>query len=94
MMRTGKDLQCFIILCQYGQSEIVKLLLERNRSSVNRASDIGETPLMIAARTSNLMIVKQLLEAGATARLFECKGRYGVAFGSYIRECSFGKSAA
>ncbi len=80
------DLEGFTMLhyaCQYGQVEIVKLLLERdqernqerNSGSVNRASNAGETPLMMAARTSNLVIVKQLLAAGAAAG---CSNRKGV----------------
>ena len=62
------DIEGFTMLhyaCRYGQVETVKLLLERNPGSINRVSNIGETPLMMAARASNLVIVKQLLAAGA-----------------------------
>lgn len=81
------DIEGFTMLhyaCQYGQVEIVKLLLEKNQvenqveenpGSVNRASNVGETPLMMAARASNLVIVKLLLAAGAAA---DCSNRKGV----------------
>lgn len=77
------DIEGFTMLhyaCQYGQVEIAKLLLEKNQvkensGSVNRASNVGETPLMMAARASNLVIVKLLLAAGAAA---DCSNRKGV----------------
>ena len=76
------DIEGFTMLhyaCQYGQVEIAKLLLEKNQvkensGSVNRASNVGETPLMMAARASNLVIVKLLLAAGAAA---DCSNRKG-----------------
>lgn len=71
------DIDGFTMLhyaCQFGQLETVKLLLQRDRSSINKASDVGETPLMMAARNSNLVIVKLLLEAGAAADCANVKG--------------------
>ena len=71
------DIDGFTMLhyaCQFGQPEIVKLLLERNKSSINKASDTGDTPLMMAARNSNLVIGKLLLDAGAAAAPSNIKG--------------------
>ncbi len=76
------DMEGFTMLhyaCQFGQIEIVRLLLERskeqNRNSINKASDTGDTPLMMAVRNANLVLAKVLLSAGAAA---DCANRDGV----------------
>lgn len=51
--------------CWKEQSEVVKVLLERDPASVNKFNDEGETPLMLAVLRSNLMIAQLLLAAGA-----------------------------
>lgn len=89
------DIEGFTMLhyaCQYGQAEIVKLLLERNPGSVNRTSNIGETPLMMAARTSNLMIVNQLLAAGADAGCPNGKGVTALHLAAILGNVPLGKT--
>ena len=57
-----------LALCaQIGFSEGVDSLLER-RPDVNLANDQGETPLIIAVQRRDIVIVKQLLAAGADAK--------------------------
>ena len=51
--------------CWKEQSEVVKVLLEKDPSSVNKPNDEGESPLILAVRRSNLMIAELLLSAGA-----------------------------
>lgn len=51
--------------CWKEQSEVVKVLLEKDPSSVNKPNDEGESPLILAVRRSNLMIAELLLAAGA-----------------------------
>ncbi len=53
--------------CWNEQSEVVKILLEKDLSSVNKPNDEGESPLILATEKSNLMIVELLLAAGAQA---------------------------
>ena len=78
--------------CQYGQAEIVKLLLERNPDSVNRVSNVGETPLMMAARASNLLIVKQLRAAGAEVGCSNAKGVTALHLAAILGNVSLGKT--
>lgn len=89
------DIEGFTMLhyaCQFGQSEIVKLLLERNPGSVNRTSNIGETPLMMAARASNLVIVKQLLAAGTDAGCSNGKGVTALHLAAILGNVPLGKA--
>lgn len=89
------DIEGFTMLhyaCQFGQSEIVKLLLERNPGSVNRTSNIGETPLMMAARASNLVIVRQLLAAGADAGCSNGKGVTALHLAAILGNVPLGKA--
>ena len=51
--------------CWDEQSEVVKVLLEKDPAGVNKLNDDGESPLILAARRSNLMIAELLLAAGA-----------------------------
>lgn len=51
--------------CWNEQSEVVKVLLEKDLSSVNKLNDDGDSPLILAVQKSNLMIVELLLAAGA-----------------------------
>lgn len=51
--------------CWNGQSEVVKVLLEKTPDCVNELNDDGESPLLLAARRSNLTIAELLLAAGA-----------------------------
>ena len=51
--------------CWKEQSEVVKVLLEKDPSSVNKPNDEGEVPLILAVRRANLMIAELLLAAGA-----------------------------
>lgn len=51
--------------CWNGQSEVAKVLLEKDPDSVNKLNDDGESPLLLAVRRSNLVIVELLLKAGA-----------------------------
>lgn len=61
--------------CWNEQGEVVKVLLEKDRDSVNKVNDDGETPLILAVRRSNLVITQLLLDAGA---LPECADLNGV----------------
>ena len=60
--------------CWNDQSEVVKVLLEKNPESVNRLNDDGESPLLLAVRRSNLMIVELLLKAGADTGCADLQG--------------------
>lgn len=51
--------------CWSEQCEVVKILLEKDPDSANRLNDEGESPLILAARRSNLVIVQLLLDNGA-----------------------------
>ncbi len=51
--------------CWNDQSEVVKVLLEKDPESVNKLNDDGESPLLLTVRKSNLMIAELLLSAGA-----------------------------
>lgn len=51
--------------CWNEQSEVVKVLLEKEPSSVNKLNDNGESPLILAVQKSNLTIAELLLAAGA-----------------------------
>ncbi len=51
--------------CWNGQGEVVKVLLEKDKESVHKLNDDGETPLMLAVKRSNLVITELLLQAGA-----------------------------
>ncbi|MDE7273001.1 MAG: ankyrin repeat domain-containing protein [Lachnospiraceae bacterium] len=51
--------------CWNNQGEVVKALLEKDPASVNKRNNDGESPLLLATRQSNLMIVELLLTAGA-----------------------------
>ena len=50
---------------QIEENQIEENQIEGNPGSVNRANNAGETPLMMAVKASNLVIVKLLLAAGA-----------------------------
>lgn len=62
--------------CWNEQSEVVKVLLERDPDSVNSLNDEGESPLILATRRSNLMIAELLLAAGAQP---DCADADGIA---------------
>ena len=51
-------------VCTYGNSEIVKYLVEHG-ANVNKADKDGKTPLFDACWDGNLEIVKYLAEHGA-----------------------------
>lgn len=61
--------------CWNNQGEVVKALIERDPASVNKRNDDGESPLLLAVRQSNLMIVELLLAAGAET---DCADIHGV----------------
>lgn len=61
--------------CWNEQSEVVKVLLEKDPSSVNKLNDDGDSPLILAVHKSNLMIVELLLAAGASP---DCANTDGV----------------
>lgn len=61
--------------CWNNQGEVVKALIERDPASVNKRNDDGESPLLLAVRQSNLMIVELLLAAGAET---DCTDIHGV----------------
>lgn len=61
--------------CWNNQGEVVKTLIERDPASVNKRNDDGESPLLLAVRQSNLMIVELLLAAGAET---DCADIHGV----------------
>lgn len=61
--------------CRNGQGEVAKVLLEKNSGGVNDLNDDGESPLMLAVRGSNLVIVELLLGVGAKA---DCANVNGV----------------
>lgn len=60
--------------CWKGQSEVVKVLLERDPDSVNKLNDDGESPLLLAVRQSNMVIVELLLGAGAKTDYADLQG--------------------
>ena len=60
--------------CWNEQSEVVKVLLEKDPASVNRLNDDGESPLILAVRRSNLMITELLLSAGASPGCADADG--------------------
>ena len=51
--------------CWNEQGEVVKVLLEKDKDSVNKLNDEGESPLMLAVKKSNLVITELLLKADA-----------------------------
>lgn len=51
--------------CWDMQSEVVRVLVEKEPENVNKRNDNGESPLLLAVRRENLMIVELLLAAGA-----------------------------
>lgn len=51
--------------CWNEQGEVVKVLLEKDKDSVNKVNDDGETPLILAVKRSNLVITQLLIDAGA-----------------------------
>lgn len=60
--------------CWNEQGEVVKVLLEQDKDSVNKVNDDGETPLLLAVRRSNLVITQLLLDAGADAQRADING--------------------
>lgn len=60
--------------CWNEQSEVVKVLLEKDPAGVNRLNDEGESPLVLAVRRSNLMIAELLLAAGARPDCADAEG--------------------
>ena len=54
--------------CYNNQSEVVRELLKQDGIELNIVNDNGNTPLIIAAIESNLLIVQLLLKAGADAK--------------------------
>ncbi len=60
--------------CWNEQSEVVKILLEKDPASVNKPNDDGESPLILAVRRSNLMIAELLLAAGAKTDIADADG--------------------
>lgn len=60
--------------CGNGQGEVVRVLLEKDKDSVNSMNDDGETPLLLAVKRSNLVIVQLLLAAGAKPEQADLNG--------------------
>lgn len=60
--------------CWNEQGEVVKVLLEQDRDSVNKVNDDGETPLLLAVKRSNLVITQLLLDAGADPQCADING--------------------
>ena len=60
--------------CWDEQGEVVKVLLQKEKESVNKLNDEGESPLMLAVKRSNLVITELLLDAGAMADCADLKG--------------------
>ncbi|WWR16708.1 ankyrin repeat domain-containing protein [Lachnospiraceae bacterium JLR.KK008] len=60
--------------CWEEQAEVVKVLLEKDKESVNKVNDEGETPLILAVRRSNLVITELLLGAGAKPECADLNG--------------------
>lgn len=60
--------------CWNDQGEVVKVLLAKDKSSVNKPNDEGDSPLMLAVRKSNLVITELLLAAGAKTDLSNADG--------------------
>lgn len=60
--------------CWNGQSEVVKVLLEKAADRVNDLNDDGESPLLLAARKSNLTIAEMLITAGAKPDITNLNG--------------------
>lgn len=60
--------------CWNEQGEVVKVLLEQDKESVNKVNDNGETPLILAVKRSNLVITQLLLDAGADPQRADING--------------------
>ena len=60
--------------CWNDQGEVVKVLIEKDKDSVNSLNDEGESPLMLAVRRSNLVIAELLLAAGAKPDIANISG--------------------
>lgn len=60
--------------CWNEQGEVVKVLLEKDKDSVNKVNDDGETPLILAVKRSNLVITQLLLDAGAEPERADLNG--------------------
>lgn len=60
--------------CWNEQGEVVKILLEKEKDSINKVNDEGETPLILAVRRSNLVITQLLLDAGAGPECADLNG--------------------
>jgi len=59
----------------YSRVEMVKLLLERGVNPNTPSTDVGYTPLMQAANSANLELVKLLIDAGADLNAEDHDGR-------------------
>ncbi|HSE15993.1 MAG TPA: ankyrin repeat domain-containing protein [Pyrinomonadaceae bacterium] len=59
----------------YSRVEMVKLLLERGVNPNTPSTDVGYTPLMQAAGSANLELVKMLIDAGADLNAEDQQGR-------------------
>ena len=60
--------------CWNNQGEVVKVLLEKDKDSVNKLNDDGESPLILAVKRSNLVIAELLLAAGAKTDCADMNG--------------------
>lgn len=60
--------------CWNEQGEVVKVLIEKDKDSVNKVNDRGESPLILAVKRSNLVITELLLLAGAQPELADLDG--------------------
>lgn len=60
--------------CWNEQGQVVKVLLENDKNSVNRLNDDGESPLILAVKKSNLVITELLLSAGAQPECADLNG--------------------
>lgn len=60
--------------CWNEQGQVVKVLLEKDKDSVNKLNDDGESPLILAVKRSNLVITDLLLSAGAQPECADLNG--------------------
>ncbi|KAA0161305.1 hypothetical protein FNF31_03919 [Cafeteria roenbergensis] len=74
MRRTQEDVTALVMAAQYGNSDAVRVLIERG-ADVETRSEEGKTPVMWAAASESLDVLIQLLQHGADADATDKEGQ-------------------